>query len=76
MLSTAGPMESQASGDARLLYGVDSYGYSYETEPVEKPWKKVALAVGLLAIGTVLLSLGLGFTLARDNQPDAHGRDV
>lgn len=62
------------SGDVGLLYGVDSYGYSYEIErQPKKPWKKIALAVALLLAGSVLLSIGLVWTLAWSSHPDAHG---
>lgn len=39
---------------------------------VAKPWKKVALAIGLLALGSLLLSLGLGFWFT--GQPNRESR--
>ena len=37
-----------------------------------KPWKKVALAIALLALGSLLLSLGLGFWFT--GQPNCESR--
>lgn len=42
-----------------------------EDETTGRPWKKVALAIGLLLVGTILLSVGLGLYLS--GQPEAHG---
>lgn len=33
--------------------------YYEDSEPAERPWKKIALAVALLTLGSILLTLGL-----------------
>lgn len=38
---------------------------------VSRPWKKVALAIGLFLTGSVLLATGLGLYLS--GAPDSHG---
>ncbi|PNH03769.1 Transmembrane protein 230 [Tetrabaena socialis] len=38
--------------------------FSFGEANERRPWKKVALAVGLLLVGTVLLAVGLGLYLS------------
>lgn len=47
-------------------YRLDPYtdtDFQFGRPVVTRPWKKVALAIGLLVAGTVLLSVGLGLYL-------------
>ncbi|PNW88483.1 hypothetical protein CHLRE_01g031600v5 [Chlamydomonas reinhardtii] len=42
----------------------DDAEFSFGETNTTRPWKKVALAIGLLVVGTVLLSVGLGLYLS------------
>ncbi|KAG2495603.1 hypothetical protein HYH03_006203 [Edaphochlamys debaryana] len=41
----------------------DDGDFTFDDPHRSRPWKKVALAIGLLLVGTILLSVGLGIYL-------------
>ncbi|KXZ44187.1 hypothetical protein GPECTOR_71g548 [Gonium pectorale] len=42
--------------------------FSFGEGAARRPWKKVALAIGLLVVGTILLAVGLGLYLSGKEQ--------
>ncbi|GLC43352.1 hypothetical protein PLESTF_000424500 [Pleodorina starrii] len=42
--------------------------FNFGNEIASRPWKKVALAIGLLIFGTILLAIGLGLYLSGTEQ--------